>query len=277
MDFKEFQVGNYAKKSAIISNLNETVGYVIDNMIKYQVRQFPIITEEGTLAGIITSTDILRCMYETGTLEFLKKQVKDVMTTETIIAKSDYTVRDVILMMYNSGISGVPVVSDGNVDGLFTDKDILSLDEIWDQVPDTTIIGAAGIGRRISSDDIVTENHTLWQVSDKIIQTGQRQILFMNTETNQYDGVITISAILSAIVSTIIAPDRPIDLQTTDIQAITKQPIEKMSTPISINEVRKYMVANNIEAVPLFDIENTVILVTEKDLVGYLSTTIQSD
>ncbi len=271
MDIKTTQVGNYAKKSAVISNKSETVGFAIDTMLKYNIRSFPILTDDGKLLGIITATDILKCMYDTGNLTFLKIEIGEIMTKNLIISKSDDSLRNAILLMYNSGISGVPVVSDGNLDGLFTEKDILLLEELWQKLPDNSIIGSYGIGRLVSEDDIVTENHTIWQVADKIIQTGQKQVLFKSLESGQFKGVITILSILGAVVKLLISEEHPIDLQTTGIENVIIESIEKLNTPIKISEVRHFLNSNSLEAVPIFDIEESALFITEKDLIGYVA------
>ncbi|MHA2091977.1 MAG: CBS domain-containing protein [Candidatus Kariarchaeaceae archaeon] len=270
MGIEEQQVGNYARESTVITNKNETVGYAIDNMLKYQLRSFPILSESGDVIGIISATDILKCMYDHANLEFLKMEIDEVMSKDLIIQKSDASLSDSILLMYNSGISSIPIVSDGNLDGMFTERDVIQLDSLWDSVSDITIIGSLGLGRAISDDDYVTDMHTLWQVADKIIQTGQRQILFKDTESNKFDGVITITSILKAVVSSIIVPDG-VDLHTANIQAVMRDPISELNTPIGIKTVRKELVDNNLEAVPITDVEGSVILITEKDLMGYIA------
>jgi CBS domain-containing protein len=52
-------------------------------------------------------------------------KVKDVMTTEVVVAHPDTSVNLVARLMDGRGISGVPVVEDGQVVGIITELDLI--------------------------------------------------------------------------------------------------------------------------------------------------------
>jgi len=57
-------------------------------------------------------------------------KVVDVMNPKVIVVTPDRTVRECIKLLRENKISGVPVVADGDIVGIITENDILSLLEI---------------------------------------------------------------------------------------------------------------------------------------------------
>lgn len=53
-------------------------------------------------------------------------KVREIMTTKIITIKKNENVRTAVLKLRNAGVSGMPVLDDGQVIGVFSEEDLLS-------------------------------------------------------------------------------------------------------------------------------------------------------
>jgi CBS domain-containing protein len=271
MSIADNAVGNYTVKNVLTLRNTETIGYAVDQMIKNRFRRFPVLDEGDKLVGILTATDIVRKLYEKGSVEIFKEKIKSVITKEVTSLPASDTLSSAIKLMYDTGISGLPIMQGEDMIGLFTEKDIIMLDDLWFSVPDGMITQDEGIGRPIDQDHVITKDFTLWQAMDKMIQLSQRQILIQNREGTQLTGLLTILRLLEFIFSQLIIEDGELSLlHTTSVGDLPNFPILQKSTPVLVNSVRLWMNARGIEAVPLFHMGKPIRLVTEKDLVSFI-------
>lgn len=101
---------------------NQTVREAIEYMREKGVSGLLVTDPEGKLVGILTRRDIV--MLEP-TDE--KKQVKEVMTSDVITAKSGVDIREARDLIRKNCIEKLPLLDErGNVKGLITSKDILN-------------------------------------------------------------------------------------------------------------------------------------------------------
>jgi acetoin utilization protein AcuB len=80
------------------------------------VRHYPVCDKGGRLIGILSDRDILASD---------AKYVSDCMTTNVCTVRSDSKVSPAITMMFNHGISSLPIVDDGKLVGLLTTTDLV--------------------------------------------------------------------------------------------------------------------------------------------------------
>ncbi|MDH5403222.1 MAG: CBS domain-containing protein [Candidatus Heimdallarchaeota archaeon] len=270
MPIQDNQVGIYSKKNTIIIRDTETIGYVINEMIKYNIRHFPVLSTDNVLQGVISAIDVIQSMHDIGSSDFLQENITSALSHDFATANSDERVRDVINMMYNFGIDSVPILSDDHIDGMFTDKDIVLLDPLWAGLKDEIINEGEGIGRIIGDTNVITEEFTIWQASDKILQSGQRQLMVKHSETGKYEGVITVMRILSSLIPTLISEGSDISvLHSTTVDSIIKESFFTEKIPCRVSAVRTLMNKVGVEAIPVFAGDMLIKLVTEKDLVAY--------
>ena len=98
-----------------------------------RVRHVPIIGDAGELVGIVSDRDMMRAMPSPLSpptpeeYEALLDQtpIERIMTREPLTVEADTPVREAVLLMLDKKISGLPVVRDGTVVGLFTQTDAL--------------------------------------------------------------------------------------------------------------------------------------------------------
>ncbi|MCE7733665.1 MAG: CBS domain-containing protein [Candidatus Heimdallarchaeota archaeon] len=272
MSIADDAVGNYTVKNVLTLKSSETIGYAVDQMIKHRFRRFPILDENDNLKGIITASDVVRALYQKGTVDIFKDTIDTVATLKPMTLAASDTIGSAIKLMYDTGISGIPILQSGDMIGLFTEKDIIMLDDLWFSIPDGMITQDEGIGRPIDQDHVITKDFTLWQAIDKMMQLSQRQILIQNPEGTQLIGLLTVLRLLEFIFSQLILEQGELSLlHTTSVGDLPNFPVLQKSTPVLVNSVRLWMNARGIEAVPLFHLGKPIKLVTEKDLVSFIA------
>ena len=100
-------------------------------MRKKRIKRLPVMNK-GKLIGLVTKNMILEASPSSGTslsiweLNYLltKMNVNDIMVKKPITIPSDYPLEDVIWLGKKQGVSGFPVVDDGQLVGIITEHDI---------------------------------------------------------------------------------------------------------------------------------------------------------
>ncbi len=87
----------------------------------------PIIDEEGSVIGIVTTLDILKAIKDHKNLDELS--AKDIMTWDPATLSQDTTTEEIIDMMYRKGIDMIPITENDDEDsrliGVVSRQDIL--------------------------------------------------------------------------------------------------------------------------------------------------------
>jgi CBS domain-containing protein len=95
-------------------------------MATAHINALPVVDEEGALIGIVTSSDILaergRLFFKVGAGEV--PGVEAVMTRNPSVAHRDDSVREVAMRMIDEGIRHMPVVDEGSVVGMLSERDL---------------------------------------------------------------------------------------------------------------------------------------------------------
>ena len=261
---------NYRKDVEVIAE-TESIGFAITCMTKNRFRRLPIVDAKNSLIGILSASDLLKAMYDKGDINFLQEKVSTIMASEVSYVTPDEDIIDVIDLMYNTSIGGVPILQDKQLVGIFTEKDIILHNDLWFKIHDEFITEDSGIGRPIIDKHIITHEYTIWQAAGMFLHLGQRQMLIRDPINNQFKGLMSVMKILETLTTTLIIENKDIpSLQTTSVDSLTYSPLLQKGVPILVNSVRLWMNSRGIEAVPLFHRGQPVKLVTEKDLLGFL-------
>ncbi len=108
-------------RDVVTASPDQTVREVDEMMEQEGVSGAPVVSDDGTVLGIISGTDI-RPYLEVGD----RDAVREAMTDEVITAPEDVTARDALELMYEHKIERVPVVDDADrLVGLVTMAGIL--------------------------------------------------------------------------------------------------------------------------------------------------------
>ncbi len=261
-------------KNAIFINQDKDLGYVIDSLMLHQIRHLLCVNDELELKGIVSIMDVLSALYKTGSVDFLNTSVEEIMTKQVYTVNADESIRDTILLLENMGLSGLPVMSDESIAGFFTTKDVIgvNMNATWDKIPDKKIsLDDNNIGRLLSEDDIITDYYTIWQIADKFIQSKRRQLVVNSGETGNFLGLLTPAKLFTTLIPSFgkkfesgLLHNEPFSNFDVMLNTFT-------STSTSIQSVRKEMRDHGIGGIPLISNQKVMKIITEKDLLGYLS------
>ncbi|WP_170428422.1 CBS domain-containing protein [Ruegeria arenilitoris] len=83
------------------------------------------VVDDGTLVGIITDHDIIRCLADSGP-DFSAQSIKDWMTKKPLTCTSETKLTDALKLMAGRGIRHLPVVEDGKATTVISSKELLT-------------------------------------------------------------------------------------------------------------------------------------------------------
>ncbi len=131
---KTEKIDNYMTKNPIIATAGERLKDVARTMLRNGFRRLPVISEDK-LVGMITSTDFIRLLGSDWAFEHLKTgnvreitnvRIKDIMVKDVITIDENTPLYDAVEIMINHNIGALPVVHDGKLIGILTEKDAVS-------------------------------------------------------------------------------------------------------------------------------------------------------
>lgn len=115
---KKTFVKDYMTKNVISVTPSTPTEEVIRVMKESNHNSYPVVDENDKLVGIVTSFDIL--------LKDWADEVKDIMTTDLVVANEELTINDASRVMFRRGISRMPVINnDGKLVGIITNTDMV--------------------------------------------------------------------------------------------------------------------------------------------------------
>ncbi len=115
-------VSDIMRKAVITAKENDSILKIAQVMKKADIGGL-VITKEEKVMGIITEGDIIKEVVAEG-LDPRKVQVKDVMKHPVRTITPDTDVEEAIRIMRDLNIERLPVVSNGKLTGLVTERDI---------------------------------------------------------------------------------------------------------------------------------------------------------
>lgn len=83
------------------------------------------VVDDGTLVGIITDHDIIRCLADSGP-DFSTQTVRDWMTEKPLTCTSETKLTDALKLMAGRGIRHLPVVERDKAKTVISSKELLS-------------------------------------------------------------------------------------------------------------------------------------------------------
>jgi len=95
---------------------------VANRMISEMTGGYPIVSNDGTMAGIITERDLMKSLCN----ESLQTRVEDIMTTKIRTVRPDNPIGSVTREMIERHFRRLPIVSDNVLHGIITASDVLN-------------------------------------------------------------------------------------------------------------------------------------------------------
>lgn len=123
----EKKVKDLMSKNLIFGTKGMTLSDTAKVMIRNGFRRLPIL-HKHELVGIVTSVDILNVFMSNISQDVLESRIEEIMHTPLTINQEELAVNAAELMKEHD-IGGLPVVSDGKVVGIITERDLLKVVE----------------------------------------------------------------------------------------------------------------------------------------------------
>lgn len=101
---------------------NGTVGSAAQLMIQHDIGSV-VVVEGKSPVGIITERDITKLVVKGN--DVLKKPVKPLMSKPLVTAKPSMPVQDAFELMLKNKIRRLPILDNGNLNGIVTTQDIM--------------------------------------------------------------------------------------------------------------------------------------------------------
>ncbi len=113
-------------RDLVLTHSSATVREVAQVMSARNVGAVPVL-ESDRLVGIFSERDIMSRVVAKG-LNPEQTIVRDVMTSEIVVAEADDNITDALQKMYARGCRHLPVVREGNLMGMISLRDLLQVD-----------------------------------------------------------------------------------------------------------------------------------------------------
>ncbi|MDH3731924.1 MAG: glutamate-cysteine ligase family protein [Gemmatimonadota bacterium] len=122
---------SHMQRDLVTAQETDPVSFALHLMGWKQIRHLPIEDTDQRLVGLITRSTLFRYLAaseEGGSSERAQLiPLSEVMHRDLITAGPDVSVGDAILTMRSHGVSSLPIVDDGRLVGLVTERDFLTL------------------------------------------------------------------------------------------------------------------------------------------------------
>lgn len=96
------------------------VMHLKDMFTRKKINAVPVIDDDGTISGIVSSSDIVACHDES-------LLVKDVMTKRVHIGVKHNRIKDAAKVMVKYGVHHLVVMDDGKVIGMLSSMDVIKV------------------------------------------------------------------------------------------------------------------------------------------------------
>jgi CBS domain-containing protein len=125
------EILNVKGRNVVTVSANDTLQTAATLLQTKRIGALLVVSNEEGLDGILSERDIVKAIGEHGS-KALTMKVKDVMTTQVIIAREKETVLDVLSQMTRGRFRHMPVVENGEIRGMVSIGDIVKarLDEM---------------------------------------------------------------------------------------------------------------------------------------------------
>lgn len=120
-------VGQYMSTDLFTVNEDEIIDMVAAVMEWQHVRHVPVEDNDHRLVGLVTRRAFLRLLAKGVPSEDSSIPVRDIMTTDLVTVSPETTTLEAIRLMREHRISSLPVVEEGQLVGLVTERDFMNI------------------------------------------------------------------------------------------------------------------------------------------------------
>lgn len=135
------KVKNVMAKDPLTIDPEAPLGTALDVMRAKELRHLPVVDEAGQLVGIITDRDLRQAAFAPALAEYLSTgaqrsarqlgktledlRVRDFMTWVVVTTHPDASLAHAALIMSERRVGSLPVVENGRLVGMLTERDVL--------------------------------------------------------------------------------------------------------------------------------------------------------
>lgn len=257
-----------------------TIMGAIKTMTFYGFSRLPI-ADAGTrrLIGFVTSVDIvdflggglrhnlLREKFGGNIFTAINADIREIMSTELTYASDKSSLNDVLKLMYEKNVGGLPIVDEENrIEAIITEEDFVRF---------CSNLDTGLLVESFMSPNVVTApaQTTIEKMTRMIIQKGFRRMPVVQ------DGVLMGMVTASDIMKYLGSGDAFEKVVTGDIAEVMNQPIKSLiKSSLIVTEKKadlgaaaKKMMDNDIGSLPVLDNESLAGILTERDYVRALA------
>ncbi len=102
----------------MVTQRNVTIENLKSRLTRKGVNALPVLEDDGTITGIVSSSDLAACTSET-------LLVQDIMSTRVHVVLKNNQVKDAAKMMVKNDVHHLVVMEEGNVVGMISSMDII--------------------------------------------------------------------------------------------------------------------------------------------------------
>jgi len=121
-----YRVEQFMRTDLITVNKDELIDLVVSVMDWQQERHIPVEDDQENLVGIVTYLTILRYLNQEGARS---DAVSTIMHTEVVTVSPETLTTEAVKIMREHKVSCLPVVRDGKLVGMITERDFLGITE----------------------------------------------------------------------------------------------------------------------------------------------------
>ncbi|WP_084031942.1 hybrid sensor histidine kinase/response regulator [Desulfonatronum lacustre] len=125
LDLEGYLVRDVMSSRVVVASEHDDLYEIYSRMCGNRIRHLVLTDDREAVAGVKTFTDLMSGLGREYLAEI--KTVGDVMTRDAVTASREDTVRSVLNLMLEHGISCVPVVEHGRAVGILTERDLSRL------------------------------------------------------------------------------------------------------------------------------------------------------
>lgn len=114
------RVDHLMSKPVIITQRNVKVEHLKDLFSRKKVNAVPVLENDGTISGIVSSSDVARCHDES-------LLVQDIMSDRVHIVLKNNRVKDAASIMAKHKVHHLVVMEEGNVVGMISSFDVVKV------------------------------------------------------------------------------------------------------------------------------------------------------
>lgn len=124
-----WKIGQVMSSDLITVGPNELIDLVRNIMLWSNIRHVPVENDEGELIGMISSDGLLNFYGNVNEVKWEEVEASEIMEKDLITVSPETLTIDAIRIMKQNESSCLPVISNGKLVGLFTERDYIKIGE----------------------------------------------------------------------------------------------------------------------------------------------------